>query len=303
MIRIVQANIDQKDKWRPENLELIFHAYLGLSTRPSNRPVDAIIWPEGALPAVIDELLQPGSSHARRLQAALKPGQTLLLGANRVGFGRDGKLDYFNSLIALRRSAGGLTIPAFYDKHRLVPFGEFVPLGDFAGKIGFRSLVHMPEDFTAGPPPRSMILDGLPPAQPLICYEALFPGLAEGPRPRWLLNVSNDAWFGRTSGPLQHLNLASYRAIEAGLPMARVTPTGVTAMIDAHGRIAPGQRLTLGAVGVIDAALPRALPPTPYARFGELAFWLMLAASGVAVAAMRNKGVPRDRARSPEGLG
>lgn len=286
-VRLVQANIDQKEKWRPENLEPIFNTYLALSARPSAAPVDVIIWPEGALPAVIDELLRPGSSHVRRLEETLRPGQTLLLGANRVDRARDGELDYFNSLIAFRRSGEGLTIPAFYDKHRLVPFGEFMPLGEFATKVGFRSLVHMPEDFTAGPPPRPMRLEGLPELQPLICYEALFPRLAAGSRPSWLLNVSNDAWFGKTSGPLQHLNLASYRAIELGLPMARVTPTGVTAMIDAHGRIAPGERLGLGRYGVVDAALPAALPATPYSRFGELAFWLMLLASGATALTVR----------------
>jgi apolipoprotein N-acyltransferase len=145
----------------------------------------------------------------------------------------------------------------------------------------------MPEDFTAGPPPRPMRIEGLPALQPLICYEALFPRLSGGPRPRWLLNVSNDAWFGKTSGPLQHLNLASYRATEAGLPMARVTPTGVTAMIDAYGRITPGDRLGLGRYGVVDAPLPPALAPPPYARFGELAFWLMLLASGATGVAVR----------------
>jgi apolipoprotein N-acyltransferase len=123
----------------------------------------------------------------------------------------------------------------------LVPFGEFMPLADFATKIGFRSLVHMPDDFTAGPPPRPIAPPGVPALQPLICYEALFPGFTReavgrsGARPSWILNVSNDAWFGMTSGPLQHLNIASYRAIEEGLPIVRATPTGVSAVIDAYG--------------------------------------------------------------------
>jgi len=294
-VRLVQANIDQKEKWRPENLEPIFATYLALSARPSARAPDVIVWPEGALPAVIDELLQPGSRHVRRLENMLRPGQTLLIGANRVDWGRNGQLDYFNSLIAFQDSPRGLTIPALYDKHRLVPFGEFMPLGELATRVGFRSLVHMPEDFTAGPSPRPMRIEGLPALQPLICYEALFPRLAAGPRPRWLLNISNDAWFGKTSGPLQHLNLASYRAIEAGLPMARVTPTGVTAMIDAYGRVVPGQRLGLGRYGVVDTALPPALAPTPYGRSGELAFWLMVLASGATGLTMRLKGQGENR--------
>jgi apolipoprotein N-acyltransferase len=115
---------------------------------------------------------------------------------------------------------------------------------------------------------------GLPPLQPLICYESLFPGFtgAKGGRPAWIVNVSNDAWFGRTSGPWQHLNLASYRAIEAGLPLVRATPTGVSAVVDAYGRTR--EHLPLGAGGVIDSRLPAALPATPYSRLREGPFWL-----------------------------
>ena len=216
----------------------------------------------------------------------LAPGQTLLMGANRADIGKGGDIAYFNSLIALRRQAAGLEITGVYDKHRLVPFGEFIPLGDLATRYGFRSLVHMPEDFTAGPPPRPMTARDLPPLQPLICYEALFPGFASkaarqaGLRPRWLLNVSNDAWFGRTSGPWQHLNMASYRAIEEGLPLVRATPTGVSAVVDAFGRQAA--RLALGRLGTIDARLPPPLPATPYGTFGDLAFAAMLLASSAA---------------------
>ena len=129
--------------------------------------------------------------------------------------------------------------------------------------------------------------DGLPPVQPLICYEALFPRLADGAakragvRAEWLLNVSNDAWFGATSGPWQHLNIASYRAIEAGLPIVRATPTGVSAVIDAQGKILSGAKLGLGETGVIDARLPPARSPTLYNRIGESAFAMMLLISAV----------------------
>jgi apolipoprotein N-acyltransferase len=291
LVRIVQADIDQKDKWRPENLDLIFDTYVGLSTHRGPRVPDILVWPEGALPAVIDDLLAPGSPYGPRLVAALEPGQSLLMGANRAELGPDGKARYFNSLIALRRESGGLRVTGVYDKHRLVPFGEFMPLGDLAQKVGFRSLVHMPDDFTAGPPPRPLAPWGVPPLQPLICYEALFPGFTreggrhEGVRPAWILNVSNDAWFGQTSGPLQHLNMASYRAIEEGLPIVRSTPTGVSAVIDAYGRIQPGARLGLGAIGVIDQRLPPALKPTVYGRLGDLPFWGLLVSSAVAVLA------------------
>ena len=285
LVRVVQANIDQKEKWRPENLDAIFATYLELSRRPAAVRPDVVIWPEGALPAVVDQLLAPGLPYAPALTATLAPGQSLLMGANRAERGADGQYQYFNSLVAFRREDVGLRLTGVYDKHHLVPFGEYMPLGDLATKVGFRSLVHMPEDFTAGPPSRPLTAAGLPPVQPLICYEALFPGLVRrgvvepGVRPAWILNVSNDAWFGMTSGPLQHLNLASYRAIEEGLPMVRSTPTGVSAVIDAYGRVLPGARLGLGAFGVIDARLPPALAPTLYVRWNDWLFAVMMLVS------------------------
>ena len=282
LVRIVQADIDQKDKWKPENLDAIVDSYVELSGgRPGDPVPQIIVWPEGALPAVIDDLLAPGSPYLGRFAQAVAPGQTLLLGANRVQFDAQGQADYFNSLVALRGLPGGLKVTGVYDKHRLVPFGEFLPFGDLATKLGIRSLVHMPEDFTAGPPPKPISPQGLPPLQPLICYEALFPRFAEAAwkegRPKWLLNVSNDAWFGATSGPWQHLNIASYRAIETGLPIIRATPTGVSAVIDSLGR--PQATLGLGETGVIDARLPSARGRTAYGRFGETGFAIMLLVS------------------------
>jgi len=286
LIRVVQADIDQKEKWKPEHLAQIFDTYVTLSDQKGPARPDVIVWPEGALPAVIDELIAPGSPYGPRLRDAVEPGQTLIMGANRAEPGANGQLHYFNSLIAFHREAQGLRVTAVYDKYRLVPFGEYMPLGDLARKVGFRSMVHMEDDFTAGPEPKPVTPTGVPALQPLICYEALFPGFIRGAerrsgvRPAWILNISNDAWFGRTSGPLQHLNMASYRAIEEGLPIVRATPTGVSAVIDAFGRTLPHARLGLGDLGVIDQRLPAALSPPPYARFGEAFFALMLVLSG-----------------------
>ncbi|WP_309090689.1 apolipoprotein N-acyltransferase [Phenylobacterium sp.] len=288
LIRVVQADIDQKDKWKPENLRLIFDTYAGLTRRAAATRPDIVVWPEGALPAVIDDLLGPDSIYGPLLRDTVDQGQTLLMGANRAELAPSGDVRYFNSLVAFRREGPGLRVTGVYDKHRLVPFGEYLPLGETATKIGVRSLVHMPEDFTAGPPPRPLAPWGVPALQPLICYEALFPGftragaLRDGVRPAWILNISNDAWFGRTSGPLQHLNIASYRAIEEGLPIVRSTPTGVSAVIDAYGRIVPGARLGLGELGVIDARLPSALEPTLFARLGDAIFGAMLVVSALA---------------------
>lgn len=284
VVRIVQADIDQKTKWRPENLEGIFRTYLDLSTRPAASTPLMIVWPEGALPAVINDLLAPGSPWRSALARSLAPGQVLAMGANRVEPDAAGALTYRNSLVLLQGTGTDLALAGVYDKHRLVPFGEFMPLGDLAGRIGLRSLVHMPEDFTAGPPPAPLQLPGLPAVQPMICYEALFPGFTRaasrrsGVRPAWILNVSNDAWFGRGSGPWQHLNMARYRAIEEGLPIVRSTPTGVSAVIDSTGRIT-GPTLGLGAAGVIDAPLLAARAPTPYVRWGDLPFLAMLVLS------------------------
>ena len=151
----------------------------------------------------------------------------------------------------------------------------------------------MPDDFTAGPPPRPISPPGVPAFQPLICYEALFPGFTReavrrsGARPSWILNISNDAWFGMTSGPLQHLNIASYRAIEEGLPIVRATPTGVSAVIDAYGRVVNGARIGLGGFGVIDARLPAALPSTPFVNLGDSWFEALLLLSTAAAIGYR----------------
>jgi apolipoprotein N-acyltransferase len=291
VIRVVQANIDQKNKWKPENLGMVFETYVDLTTRKAAVQPAIIIWPEGALPAVIDELVAPGSPYAGKLRDAIAPGQTLLMGANRAEAGQDRKYRYFNSLVAFHRDTDALRVTGVYDKHHLVPFGEYMPAGDLATKVGFRSLVHMPDDFSPGVVSQPISPLGVPAVQVLICYEALFPGVTRagaarsGVRPAWILNVSNDAWFGEGSGPWQHLNIASYRAIEEGLPIVRATPTGVSAVIDAYGRTAPEARLELGRLGVIDAPLPPALEITPFSQSGDLYFGAMLLLSGLAAAA------------------
>lgn len=278
-VRVVQANIDQKEKWRPENLDPVLNAYLA-GTRGST--ADVVVWPEGAVPAVANDYLGADEARRRRVAAALAPGQVLLTGATRVEPAPEEADGYrvFNSVLALRRVAApagpDVALLTLYDKHRLVPLGEFLPLRRLLEPLGFVSLTNAPDDFTAGPPPAPIEAPGLPRVQPLICYEALFPGFtsARGGRPLWIVNQSNDSWFGETSGPWQHLNIASYRAIEEGLPMIRATPTGVSAVIDAYGR--PRATLGIGRAGVIDANIPAALPPTLYARFGETGFWLLI---------------------------
>jgi apolipoprotein N-acyltransferase len=287
MVRIVQPDVRQENKYDQAMFDTIVQRYVALTARPSAIPLDVVVWPEGAIPAAMEDYLAPGAWPREAIAAALRPGETLILGGYRWGSGANGAPITFNSLAALRLTAGEPQVEAVYDKYRLVPFGEFMPLDGLAGALGIKQMVHVGDGFTSGPAPRPLTLAGLPAAQPLICYEALFPGFTRAGaraahlRPAWIVNISNDAWFGTASGPVQHLNMAAYRAIEEGLPMVRATPTGISAMIDARGRILA--RLGEHAVGVIDARLPPALPPTLYERWGDGLFFLLLALSLVGV--------------------
>ncbi len=272
-LRIVQPDLDE----RQTDLALRFSRFAALSRGSAPGRADVVIWPEGALPATFSDMLAPGAWTRDALQQLLAPGQTLLIGGVREAKAAAGPV-YYNSLLALRRTPEGLLPLAAYDKYRLVPFGEFLPMPGLFQRLGMASLVQNGVPFTSGPRPAPINIAGLPRVQPLICYESLFPGLASGrgERAAWIVNISDDAWFGRTTGPLQHLNLASYRAIEQGLPMVRSTPTGVSAIIDSYG-IVRGE-LGLGRSGIVEGPLPAPLPPTLYSRLGDLPFYVFLLA-------------------------
>ena len=283
VIRVVQPDIPQAVKWSPQAFQMIIDRYVALTAAPAARRPDVVVWPESAVPAPADDLFAPGSWTEAAIAGALSPGQTLLAGVVRNDGAR-----WYNSLLALRRTPTGFSVLGLYDKHRLVPFGEYLPVEGLMTRLGLKKLAAVEGGFEAGPPPAPLSLDGLPRVQPLICYESLFPGFAtaRGGPAAWIVNVSNDAWFGRTSGPLQHLNLASYRAIEEGTPLVRATPTGVSAFVDPWGR--PMHTLAPGASGVVDAALPAPAAPTLYSRWRELPFWLMtLAGLACALGARR----------------
>jgi apolipoprotein N-acyltransferase len=289
LVRVVQPDIPQEDKWTQAAFQSIVRKYLSLTmTPPKGRAPDVVIWPEGALPAAANDLFAPGSWTEAAIAGALRPGQTLLIGTYRADYGSataPGGEAYFNSLMAFTRVGTALRFVGVYDKHRLVPFGEFLPMEGLLEALGIKELTHVGDGFSSGPRPRPMVVPGLPPFQPLICYEGLFPGLPDGStRAAWIVNVSNDAWFGRTSGPLQHLNLSSYRAIEQGLPLIRATPTGVSAVVDAYGRVDGAHRLDPGESGVIDAHLPAALENTYFSQLGDLGVWTLIAI-GLLVAA------------------
>ena len=188
-------------------------------------------------------------------------------------------------------SSGG--IAATYDKHHLVPFGEYVPLRRLLGRLGLKKIVQFQGSFDVGPGPVTLDLPGMPPVSPLICYEAIFPGevVAPGARPQWLVNITNDAWFGTATGPYQHFSQVRLRAVEQGLPVIRAANSGISALIDPYGRV--GESLGLDRRGVIDTALPVALPPTLYARLGDLFLAFLLFATGAAIWYGRRPMKPR----------
>ena len=278
-LRIVQADVDQANKWRPENSAEIFNDYLDLTKSGGGSPglngIGLVIWPETAVPFLLAE-----SSDALLAIGDLLPeGTTLLVGAVRLGEERDaqGRLTsrrIYNSLLVIDDKA---QILGTYDKIHLVPFGEYLPFQDFMERLGIMQLTGVRGGFSPGSRPRLLSIPGAPPASPLICYEIIFPDdvTDKETRPGWLLNVTNDAWFGTSAGPHQHFHQAELRAVEQGLPVVRAANTGISAIIDPYGRVVA--ELGLGKEGVVDGLLPQALPPTPFARWGRLIEGLVLA--------------------------
>ncbi len=269
VIRLVQPNAPQDEKWDPSKVRIFFERQIAYTAAPpKGAPPALIVWPETAVPWPLERA-------APALEAITRAagGIPVVLGLQRLDGPR-----YFNSLIRLD---GAGEVSAIYDKHHLVPFGEYIPYGNQLKHLGIRGLAAADGDgYSAGPGPRLIDVGALGRALPLICYEGVFPqdvgGYAE--RPDMLLLITNDAWFGTLAGPFQHLAQARLRSAEQGLPMIRVANTGVSAMIDATGRIT--ESLGLGTKGWVDTPLPPALPPTFYARTGDapmaaLAFLLL----------------------------
>ncbi len=262
---IVQPNISQADKWDPSaqarNLDTLMR--LSRTASPTRDP-RVILWPEAALAEA-----EPETDPALRTRLAtlLRPGDLLLTGGLSARYDRAGTPVAATNSVFVIDSAGA--IRARYDKSHLVPGGEYVPLRPIADALGLSRLAPGDVDFTPGSGPRTIILPGIPPVGALICYEMIFPTaiVDEAHRPGWLFNPSNDAWFADT-GPWQHLALARLRAIEEGLPIARSTPTGVSALIGANGAILA--TLPQRTPGVIVQPLPAPGPRTPFSRAGDL---------------------------------
>ena len=305
-VRIVQANIAQTFKWEPDQLRSNVERHLELTRRPGIEGVRVVIWPETALQYDVER--DPALRAA--LGGLVAPGALLVTGVPRYELDASGRsLARIWNSIAVIDSSGA--IAALYDKAHLVPFGEYVPFRPLLSAIGVQAVTGF-LDHTPGPGPRTLTVPGLPPLSPLICYEVIFPGVVtaasregapggatregapEGAtRPEWLLNVTNDGWYGRSAGPYQHFAMARVRAVEEGLPLARAANTGISGMIDGYGRV----RASLGLLeqGIVDAPLPIALPATFYARFGDLPLLAALLLLGVvlAVAAVANRNTKR----------
>ena len=272
-LRIVQANVAQHHKWDPEKRFTWLSRHLELSATARATPAQVIIWPESAVPYDIDV-----QREVRDYLAPVVPADgALLVGGDRYELDREPAVAH-NTLFAL---GAGAEVLARYDKVDLVPFGEFLPFRSVLGQLGLGKLTQGSIDFLPGTGRVTLRVAGLPPASPLICYEAAFPGAATaaGDRPAWLVNITNDAWFGRSSGPYQHLAMARMRAVEEGLPLVRAANTGISAVTDAYGRVR--QKLRLGRTGVIDAVLPGALPEPSFA-LRHAPFVLLFLLAGIA---------------------
>ena len=277
-LRLVQPSVPQRDKWRPERQRDIFFDHVDLSQQRPDGSFDGlsgithVIWPEAAMPFL--PLETPAALEA--IANMLPEGTILLAGALRADGTTDAELGRrraFNSLIALNSDGQPVGI---YDKVHLVPFGEYLPLQPVLERLGLQKLVGWRGGFSSGQSPRPLFdVPGLPPVGALICYEAIFPGavVQSASRPQALINVTNDGWFGLTTGPHQHFHQARVRAVEEGLPLIRVANNGISGVIDANGRVLA--RLDLDERGVIDSPLPGAKNPTVYARYGDVVFGVL----------------------------
>ena len=280
-LRIVQPSIPQTLKWDPGAAEANFQRLIQLSSSAAPHPLAAILWPEAAATFLIER----DAVHRNAIAAVAPKDGYVVAGALRANPPPGPVTEVWNSIEAVDHDGA---IRARYDKAHLVPFGEYIPFGDF---LPIRQLSVGAIDLSAGPGPQTITLPGLSGFAPLVCYEAIFPAAAidEANRPAWILNVTNDAWYGRSSGPFQHFAIARTRAVEEGLPLVRVANNGISGVVDAAGRVLA--HTGLDAVTYADIPLPAAGPPTPYSRAGDWLFLGLLIAGLVPVLARRRASI------------
>jgi len=296
-LRLMQPNLQQDEKFNYGAKQQVMQRYLALSDRATGpdamgvRDVTHLIWPESAFPFFIareaDALAQ--------IAALLPPGTTLITGGVRPEETTPGAriAHVYNSIYVIDHDGSTLGV---YDKNHLVPFGEYLPFQELLESFGLMQLTKVQGGFIAGDRRRLLAVPRAPPALPLICYEVIFPGEVasrSGERAGWMINLTNDGWFGNSTGPYQHLQQARVRAIEEGLPLVRAANTGISAVIDPLGRII--RQLPLGQEGVLDAGLPRPVEPTWFVRLGDSVAALMLAGAAILVIRRRLRWTTRAR--------
>ena len=277
-LRIMQPNLQQDARFNYSAKAEVMKKYLALSDRATGpgstgvRDVNILVWPESAFPF----FLTREADAMAQIAELLPKGTVLVTGAVRAPeVARGEKITRaYNSIYVIDHDGSVLSV---YDKLYLVPFGEFLPLQDWMEKLGFVQLTKVQGGFIPGVHRKNMEIPNAPPMLPLLCYEAIFPGhiTTTGERPGWIVNLTNDGWFGISTGPYQHLQQMRVRAIEQGLPVVRAANTGVSAVIDPLGRIVA--RLGLGLEGVLDSRLPTAIAPTVYARVGDMPAAIIIA--------------------------
>lgn len=288
-LRIMQPNLTQDERFNYGAKQTVMRRYLALSDRATGpetsgvKDVTHLIWPESAFPFY----LAREADALGQIASLLGRHTVLITGAVRAAaMAPSGAVRAYNSVYVFGRDG---SIAGIYDKVHLVPFGEYLPFEDFLESLGFISLTKMPGGFLAGDRRRLMTVPGAPSMLPLICYEVIFPDHAvpRGERPGWLLNLTNDGWFGISTGPHQHFEQARVLAIAQGLPLVRAANTGISAVVDPLGRII--KELPLGTEGVIDSGLPQPIAPTPYARLGDYIAYALVAA-GLLLGLARRRG-------------
>jgi len=271
-VTLVQPNIGQEDKWEGGKADANF-AKLARLTIPKDETPRLILWPEAAIPDYL-EAGYPSVYYDRapaaargRLTDLMNAGDLMLLGALKLELDRTGDVVGARNAVMTVHSDG--TLGPRYDKAHLVPYGEYLPMRSLLSAIGLSRLAPGDIDFWPGPGARTLDLGRFGRAGLQICYEIIFSGqvVDRAHRPDFIFNPSNDAWFGAW-GPPQHLAQARLRAIEEGLPVLRATPTGISAVIDADGRVLDA--IPMHKAGRIDSSVPRARAPTPFARYGNI---------------------------------
>jgi apolipoprotein N-acyltransferase len=262
VLRLVQPNIDQKLKWEPRLREKNFKEQIrmgGATPKPGFSVPTHIFWAETAATYFLDK----DYASRKAIASSTPKGGLTITGALRTEHRGVGVYQIWNSMQGIDEVGN---VVGTYDKFHLVPFGEYTPLRKI---FKFSKITVGTTDFSAGPGPRTLRLRGLPPVSPLICYEVIFPNqvVDRQDRPEWLLNLTNDGWYGASSGPYQHFDAARLRAVEEGLPLVRVANTGISGVIDGYGRVVSS--LALGTKGTLDSGLPSSLQTTLYGRLGN----------------------------------